>query len=104
MITFEQFKTLVNQYHHDTDFLSYHETKHPAYKELVSHGKDIIPFVLYDLKQGMSWLPICLLCDIVGADKNPHITEDMAGDYDKLQEAWLQWASDNGYNKVMVLF
>jgi hypothetical protein len=102
MFTHADFLALVDQYHLDTRFKSYHDTKHTAFQELLSHGKDIIPFILKELYKRDSWLPINLLSFIVG--HNPHITNDMRGDSHALTDAWIKWAEDNGYDKYMVLF
>lgn len=104
MLTYSEFLALVDQYHNDSLFLSHHNTGHSAIKEIVSHGKDVIPFIVKELHKQDSWLPIVLLSMIVGIPNNLHIHNDMAGNFDEVSEAWIKWASENGYDKYMVLF
>ena len=66
---------------------------HPAYREIISLGAAVVPFLLRDLEDSQThWF--CALREITGADPIP---ESAAGNVPKMVEAWLRWAKDNGY-------
>jgi hypothetical protein len=66
---------------------------HPAFREIVSMGEVVVPFMLRDLeKQPMLW--VWALPEITGAD--PVSPED-SGKIAKMSEAWLHWARGHGY-------
>jgi hypothetical protein len=66
---------------------------HPAYQRIIGLGKDIIPFILRELQDEPSeWF--WALRALTGEDPT---TEDMAGNREKLAEAWLNWGKENGY-------
>lgn len=66
---------------------------HPAYREIIGLGPDVIPLLLRDLEDNHThWF--CALREITGADPIP---ESAAGNIPKMVEAWLRWAKDNGY-------
>jgi|SRR5271165_800646 len=101
MPSFAQFQLLYDQYERDCSFKSYHDYSHPAYNEIVSYGKDAIPFLLKNIDH--SWLPMMALQEIL-ADNQPYIPEKYWGNHKALKEIWLKWAEENGYDKYMVLF
>jgi hypothetical protein len=66
---------------------------HPAYQEIIGMGEGAIPFILQDLKDTQAdWF--WALTAITG--QNP-ITEDDAGNIDRMTQAWLKWSTANGY-------
>jgi hypothetical protein len=66
---------------------------HPAYREIIGLGPDVIPLLLRDLEENQThWF--CALREITGASPIP---ESAAGDVPKMVETWLRWAKDNGY-------
>ncbi|MBI1830418.1 MAG: hypothetical protein HYR84_03095 [Planctomycetes bacterium] len=66
---------------------------HPAYREIISLGPEVVPLLLRDLEDNQThWF--CALREITGA--NP-IPESAAGNVPKMAEAWLRWAKDNNY-------
>jgi hypothetical protein len=60
---------------------------HPAYREIIAMGQEVVPFLLADLETNCRhWFTA--LTAIAGADPVP--AED-AGDIVKMQQAWLRW-------------
>ncbi|MCI0683329.1 MAG: hypothetical protein L0Y71_14595 [Gemmataceae bacterium] len=67
---------------------------HPAYREIIGLGIDVVPLLLRDLEDNHThWF--AALREITGA--NP-IPEEAAGNIPKMAEAWLRWAKDNHYS------
>ena len=66
---------------------------HPAYREIIALGMDVVPLLLRDLEENQThWF--CALREITGADPIP---EAAAGNIPKMVDAWLGWAKDNNY-------
>ena len=66
---------------------------HPAYREIISLGAGVVPWLLRDLQENQThWF--CALREITGADPIP---ESAAGNIPHMVEAWLRWAKDNKY-------
>lgn len=66
---------------------------HPAYREIISLGPEVVPLLLRDLEENHAhWF--CALREITGANPVP---ESAAGKIPQMAEAWLRWARDNGY-------
>ena len=66
---------------------------HPAYREIIRLGPEVVPLLLRDLEESHThWF--CALREITGADPIP---PSAAGNIPKMVEAWLRWARDNGY-------
>ena len=66
---------------------------HPAYREIISLGVDVVPLLLRDLEDNHThWF--CALREITGANPIPELA---AGNIPQMAEAWLRWAKDNGY-------
>lgn len=66
---------------------------HPAYREIIGLGLDVVPLLLRDLEDNHThWF--CALREITGA--NP-IPESAAGNIVKMADAWLRWAKDNRF-------
>ena len=64
----------------------------PAYRQIIGLGPAVLPFVLRDLEQtGRFWFPA--LHAITG--ENP-VSDDAAGDIDRMTEAWIEWGRANG--------
>jgi hypothetical protein len=65
---------------------------HPAYREIIGMGLDVVPLLLRDLEQNEThWF--CALREITGASPIP---KSAAGDVPKMVESWLCWAKDHG--------
>jgi hypothetical protein len=66
---------------------------HPAYREIIALGPDVVPFLLRDLAEHQThWF--AALREITGASPIP---ASAAGNIPKMVEAWLLWAQDNGH-------
>jgi len=68
-------------------------SKHPAYREIIGLGAEVIPLLLRDLQANENHWFIALR-EITGA--NP-IPTSVAGNVPKMIDAWLRWATENGY-------
>ena len=66
--------------------------QHPAYLRIVENSKEFLPYVLSRLanSEGM-WFGV--LEEAVGTRP---FTDDEAGDYDKMRDAWLRWGREKG--------
>jgi hypothetical protein len=95
-ITQEQFNALVDKWEEDTKLTSSMSEilNHPSYREIVSHGTFVIPFILKYLREGESLLFVALP-EITGYDP---IAPEFAGNIKAQRWIWLNW----GYlNKLM---
>lgn len=92
----QQFTQLVNTWKQDTAHLSNITTRamHPAYQRIIGMGREAIPFILEEFRRGKLDDWFWALYAITG--ENP-ITEDIAGDVERMAEAWLQWGRETGY-------
>jgi hypothetical protein len=92
----QQFTQLANTWKQETAHQSNITTRamHPAYQRIIGMGRDALPFILEEFRKGELDDWFWALYAITG--ENP-ITEEMAGDMDKMAEAWLQWGRDAGY-------
>jgi len=66
---------------------------HPAYLEIISHGEEMIPFVLRELQREPNHWFIALKA--MAKNFSPVRPED-AGNIKKMAEAWLEWGRKNG--------
>jgi hypothetical protein len=65
---------------------------HPAYREIIGLGKEVVPLLLQDLEKNHThWF--CALREITEAAPIPPFA---AGNIPEMVEAWLHWAKDNG--------
>jgi len=87
----QRFRRLRGQWSWDTRVLS-DPAKimgHPAMREIIAMGNEVVPIILRDLRDQPSLL-VWALPKIVGA--NP----PFEGNNDKMIEAWLKWGRDKG--------
>src|SRR5262249_32655624 len=68
---------------------------HPAFREIISMGRAVVPFMLRDLEAGRAQLWVWALPEITGANPVP---VSARGNIAKMAEAWLRWARENGYS------
>lgn len=61
--------------------------EHPAFAEIVSHGREVLPLVL---DREMSWVEMELICQILGS-RPPEIPENCRGRVDKLRKIYKKW-------------
>ncbi|GJL77143.1 MAG: hypothetical protein NPINA01_01320 [Nitrospinaceae bacterium] len=66
--------------------------EHPAYKEIIDLGCDVVPLLLKELKERPDHWFVALK-RITG--KNP-VSADQRGNFDQMAQAWLKWGEDNG--------
>lgn len=91
----EQFRRLAAAWqeavaHHSSTTL---RNNHPAYREIIGLGPDVVPLLLRDMEENHThWFGA--LREITGASPIP---KPAAGNIPKMVEAWLCWAKDNGY-------
>jgi hypothetical protein len=91
----ERFRRLAAAWH---KAVAYHSSatvraNHPAYREIISLGREVVPLLLRDLEDNHThWF--AALREITGADPIP---KSAAGNISKMVEAWLAWALENGY-------
>ena len=86
---FLRFSLLKKQWEEDTAVLSSMSTMaaHPAYQEIISMGKDAIPFLLAELKREPAhWF--WALKAITGEDP---VKPGQRGRMKEMAEAWLAW-------------
>ncbi len=68
-------------------------SNHPAYREIISLGPEVVPLLLRDMEGNQThWF--CALREITGADPIP---AEAAGNIPKMIEAWRNWSKENGY-------
>ena len=66
---------------------------HPAYREIIRLGPQVVPLLLRDLQANHThWF--CALREITGANPVP---ESAAGNIPKIVDAWLRWGREHGY-------
>lgn len=92
----QQFTQLAKTWKEDIAHLSNMTTRvmHPAYQRIIGMGRVAIPFILEEFQKGELDDWFWALYAITG--ENP-ITEEIAGNMEKMAEAWLQWGRDAGY-------
>lgn len=89
----DKFNELKSKWLEDTSFLSNidEKTNHIAYKEIISFGLDILPFIIDDLIENQNhWF--YALETITGI--NPILNGD-EGNIPAMTEAWSNWAEEN---------
>lgn len=67
-------------------------TGHPAFRQIVGLGRDVVPVLLRDL-QTAPGLWVWALPEITGEDPVP---ESDRGDIRKMSEAWVAWGRGQG--------
>jgi hypothetical protein len=92
----QRFRRLEAVWNADTSHLSSIAkiVNHPAFREIVSMGRAVVPLMLRDLEeQPRLW--VWALPEITGA--NPVALADR-GNIAKMSEAWIAWGRANGYS------
>jgi len=92
----QRFIRLAEMWKKETGHLSRMTRKcaHPAYQQIIGMGKDVVQFILQDLKATHSdWF--WALTAITG--ENP-IPNGDAGNVQQMTEAWLQWGRTQGHS------
>jgi hypothetical protein len=93
----EQFRALLDNWRADTAYLSSSTqiTEHPAYQEIISLGRPVLPLLFRELERTHDGHLSKALVRITGAHPIP--VEDR-GKIQKIAEIWLRWARENGYS------
>ncbi|HUW66400.1 MAG TPA: hypothetical protein VMW83_17205 [Spirochaetia bacterium] len=65
----------------------------PAYKQIISMGKEVVPYILRDLEQNQGYW-FHALTQITG--ENP-INAEQRGKVNEMARAWLDWGRNKGY-------
>ena len=94
-VTALKFGRLARQWKEQTSFMSSVEDicTNDAYQEIIRMGTQVVPYILRDLEENHAyWL--WALTAITGATPVPIAYQ---GTYDEAVQAWLDWASQNGY-------
>ena len=90
----QKLRRLEAQWKADTRFLSDANRiiDHPAFRQIIALGKDVVPLLLRDLEaQASLW--VWALPEITG--ENPMPASD-AGNIRKMSDAWLKWGRAQG--------
>lgn len=93
IVTFVEFIRLAQQWRQDTAQTSSLEQKfeHPAYREIISMGEDVVPFILRDMRLRPDyWFEA--LTAITGDDP---IEPASYGRLDEMVASWLRWAEQH---------
>ena len=68
--------------------------EHPAYREIVSLGRAVVPFIFKELVREPSFHWFHALRDILGS--GPEIPADARGRLRPVTECWLRWGKEHG--------
>ena len=76
-------------FHSNSHFIDYH----PAYQEIISMGKDVLPLIFKELEQnGGHWY--FALSELTGAHP---VSFENRGRVSLMKESWLKWGKEHGY-------
>ena len=90
-----RFRALADQWREGTGMFSFEHQmmRHPAYHEIIEMRETAVPLLLKELSERpYHWFG--LLETITG--ENP-ISDNEAGDFDKMKEAWINWGINKGF-------
>lgn len=88
-----EFQELKEWWVDDTAYLSspIQKAMHPAYQRIIGGGKESLPFIIEDLKEGPDhWF--WALKSITGADPIP---KEHEGRMELMAEDWIKWYEEN---------
>lgn len=95
----QRFKELARQINEDPRIMyssGFIETEqNPAYQELVSMDRKILPFVFEEIEKGCHWHWFMLARAIL-VDELPKIPEESRGRLAAIRKIYLKWARENG--------
>lgn len=95
MIRVNEYRTKIDKIHNDTIMDSFFSRmiKHPDFQYLLSIGKEIIPYIINDLRINPNWVHLNLLRLLVIDDyiSSRINTEEIQGRFQKYVELWLKW-------------
>jgi hypothetical protein len=91
----DRFERLADEWSDETRFVSSTTAMvlNGAYQQIIGMGPAVLPLILKRLEQrGGHWF--WALRHISGDDPVPR---ELAGEYEKIREAWLQWGRERHY-------
>lgn len=91
----EQFHELAERWRQESSFMSSARemASHPAYKAIISMGREVVPLILRELQQRPDhWF--WALATITGEDPVP---PESHGNVREMAGAWLLWGRERGY-------
>ncbi|HEY9596775.1 MAG TPA: hypothetical protein V6D33_03815, partial [Cyanophyceae cyanobacterium] len=91
----DKFYTLASQWQSEVEGMSStaQSSQHPAYREIISMGTQVVPLLLQELKRNpLYWL--FALSEITG--ENP-VKPEQRGRVKQMAEAWIEWGKNQGY-------
>lgn len=94
--TFDQrFESLKRRWEQDVSFISSASgiLTNPAYLEIISMGKDVLPLIFQDLMNGPGHWFMALKI-ITGVDP---VSDESKGDLKAMTDTWLNWGKEHGY-------
>lgn len=98
-LLFELLEALLFTLDEDTKEYSYFKLDHPCFKTLVNlttlHPEQSIPWLLN--KCSDNWYCLIILNQIVPENERPTISEEMAGQINRISAVWLAWGKTKGY-------
>lgn len=96
LYTRKQFQDLARVWKQETGLHS-NMTKramHPAYQQIIGMGKTAVPFMLEEFSNGEldDWF-----WALTAITRENPITSDIAGNVERMAEAWIRWGKAKGY-------
>lgn len=90
-----KFQNLATKWRRETGHLSSitQMSQHPAYREIVVMGSEIVPIILRDLRDNGPDHWFWALCEITG--ENP-VPPEIAGQISKMTQVWIEWGRSRG--------
>jgi hypothetical protein len=94
--TREKFKELRDQWHNDTNLLSFIKSDHPAYQGIIKLGMPVVPILLEEMRDDPDWWSVAL--EVITGE-NPCKFPEMSGNLAKISKAWVDWGTARGLLK-----
>ena len=90
------FRDLATRWREQTSMLSSVAdiAAHPAYQSIVGMGADAVPLILNDLAENG---PDHWFWALTAITRENPVTAEIAGDLQRMTEAWLEWGKQKGY-------
>jgi hypothetical protein len=97
--TEKKFRRLADKWHNETDMHSstLKVVAHPAYLRIIAMGRNAIPLILREMKQGPGhWLPAinAITEDLRAEGENP---ASSCATSSEARAAWVKWGESKGY-------
>jgi hypothetical protein len=95
-ITRAYFEVLRSRWIEDTKYLSFIQSDHPAYQEIIKLGMPVVPILLEEMRDNPDWWGHALA---VITGENPCKFPEMSGRLDLIAKAWVDWGIERGILK-----